>query len=230
VQDETSLRDFPPHVRLLAWPELNRLGTVRGVTVTVPPSLAGAPASLACHSRATTMTIASELDEIANLLTHEALSEPVRLVTTLALWDEEVRNQDIYSGNIYLASEGSVARLLGITSGLPPAPERLDELLEQLHALELLYRFPVAFKFRGEHGPERQCRVNGWGRLLLRLFGRLEAEPPWLADARTRIAEHLRVDGEVYRRGVSDALAAADEHGTRVWARIHAEQHIPVLI
>ncbi|MGW1411527.1 hypothetical protein [Streptomyces sp. NPDC002403] len=78
-----------------------------------------------------------------------------------------VRKTGVYPGNIYLASEQSVALPLNTAHGTEPsasdgpsATVRLEELPKQMHALELLYRFPVAYKFRGTHGPERQCLAS----------------------------------------------------------------------
>ncbi|MEU3523163.1 hypothetical protein AB0E62_04730 [Streptomyces sp. NPDC038707] len=239
-RDATPLRDLPPHVRLLAWPALNRQGAVPGVSVDVPPELAAAPPSLACYSGAVGVrfhppTAPGPAPEPEELLTSAEsdgpLAEPLRLVGTLAVWDEVVRAGGVYGGNIYLASEHSVAALLRTAHDAePPTADRLAELLEQLHALELLYRFPVAYKFRGKHGLERQCRINGWGRLLFRLLDAAPTNPYGLGDARRRLAEHVHAHREVYRRGVIAASAAEDDSGARIWSDIHAEQPVPVLI
>ncbi|MFJ2116065.1 MULTISPECIES: hypothetical protein [unclassified Streptomyces] len=234
----TALRDLPPHLRLLAWPAINRLGTVDGVTVTVPPEFAFSPPSLACYSRAVLVTYRRSsgadvpLDDVLTAPESvDTLAEPLRLVSTLALWDEVIRESGVYRGNIYLASERSVAALLHAAHGAePPAADRLAELLEQLHALELLYRFPVAYKFRGTHGLERQCRINGWGRLLFRLLDAAPHDPYGIRAARARLSQHVRTHQDAYRRGVAAASASEDASGARIWADIHAEQPIPVLI
>ncbi|MFI5615945.1 hypothetical protein [Streptomyces sp. NPDC051567] len=232
------MRDLPPHLRLLAWPALNGRSPLSGVTVTVPAALADGPVSLACYSPDTAVAFAPGHRGgagAAALLTapesEEPLAEPLRLVGTLALWDEVVREAGVYGGNIYLAAEGSVARLLRTAHGddLPGSVEPA-ELLEQLHALELLYRFPVAYKFRGAHGRERQCRVNGWGRLLFRTLDATDTDPYGFTAARERLVRHLDTHRDAYLRGVRAASAAADHDGARVWEDIHAEQPIPVLI
>ncbi|MCM2392540.1 hypothetical protein [Streptomyces albipurpureus] len=233
----TALRDLPPHLRLLAWPALNRRGALTGVTVSTPSGLAAGPASLACYSRETSIAIRPRYEgaDPESLLTApehtDLLAEPLRLVGTLALWDSVVRVSGVYAGDIYLASERSVARLLHIAhAGEPPTSVDLGELLEQLHALELLYRFPVAQKFRAAHGQERQCRINGWGQLLFRLLSGTHTDPFGLVAARGRLSQHLRDHRSSYLRGVRAASAAKDHGSTRLWDDIHAEQPIPVLV
>ncbi|MFI5937775.1 hypothetical protein [Actinoplanes sp. NPDC051494] len=226
----TPLRDLAPHVRLLAWPDLNATATVPGVSVHVPPELTGAR-QLAWHSAETTVTTTGDP---AALLTDPAvaatLTEPVRLVRSLALFDDVVRAENVYQGNIYLASEASVAGLLDVAAGVPVDTARLATDLEQLHALELLYRFPVAYKFRGGHGIERQCRINGWGRLLDRLLTRAGLDTDWAEAVRARLTVHVRRHRPAYLDGVADALVADDRSDGTVWARIHRRQPIPVLI
>ncbi|MGW4443890.1 hypothetical protein [Streptomyces sp. NPDC004682] len=233
----TALRDLPPHLRLLAWPALNRRPGLPGVAVRAPAELAAAAPSLACYSGEVGITLPAHTVRPEALLTAPpattALAEPLRLVSTLALWDEVVRESGVYPGNIYLASERSVALLLSTAhpdGGESPRPVPLPELLEQLHALELLYRFPVAYKFRGAHGRERQCRINGWGRLLFRLLAAAPGDPYGIAAARARLSGHVAAYRDAYRRGVDAARAAEDGSGERIWAGIHAEQPIPVLI
>lgn len=231
-----ALRDLPPHLRLLAWPALNLQGELPGVRVTVPVELTTSPASLLSYSRGTSVELSPEAEaDPGALLTAEKparlLAEPLRLVTTLALWDEVVRESGVYPGSIYLASEAAVARLLTTAHDCaPPSSVELPELLEQLHALELLYRFPVPCKFRGGHGRERQCRINGWGRLLFRLLCEADTDPYGIGAARERLTEHLGTHREAYLRGVRAATAAPDGAGAGVWESIHAEQPIPVLI
>ncbi|WP_177154133.1 hypothetical protein [Streptomyces sp. 2131.1] len=231
------MRDLPPHQRLVAWPVINRLGALEGVTVTVPPELAASPPSLACYSRAVRVAHRpsggdSPLDALlTSPESAHVLAEPLRLVITLALWDEVIREGGVYGGNIYLASERSVGVLLHTAHTIEPAAaDRLAEILEQLHALELLYRFPVAYKFRGTHGLERQCRINGWGRLLFRLLDAVPDDPYGIRACRARLTEHVRTHRDAYRRGVIAASAAEDSSGARIWADIHAQQPIPVLI
>ncbi|MEV3951080.1 hypothetical protein ACIPJG_25560 [Streptomyces halstedii] len=239
----TALRDLPPHLRLLAWPALNDRGHLDGVRVSLPAERAGDPPSVACYSRGTTVEFDAARGESSAgpefLLTapesEPVLAAPLRLVSTLALWDEVVREAGVYAGNIYLASESSVACLLNTAHAIaPPAPAELTESLEQLHAMELLYRFPVAYKFRGAHGAERQCRINGWGRLLFRMLndtcGGSEGDRYGIGVARERLARHVQDHRGAYLRGVRAASAADDHTGARIWEEIHVEQPIPVLI
>ncbi|MGH3867154.1 MAG: hypothetical protein ACRDQ4_13620 [Pseudonocardiaceae bacterium] len=231
----TPLRDLPPHVRLLAWPSLNGHGDVPGVSVSVPSMLASSPPSLACCNQQVSVELPlpdRDLSRAETLLTDplvgEALAEPVRLMCLLALWDEVIRQQDVYRGNIYLASDDAVASLVQVAGG--EAPGDLGELLEQLHNLELLYRFPVAFKFRGTHGPERQCRANGWGRLLYRLMAATDAGPQWIEPWRERLTAHVRQYLAEYQHGVLAATQADDHANARVWEEIHSLLPVSVLI
>lgn len=225
------LRAVPPHVRLLALPRLSGHEPIATVDVSVPQELTAAPVSLMCYSGAVTIELpddgAGQFGPAQRLLVHPEvtarLTEPLNVVRALALWDEVVREQGIFPGNIYLASEQSVANLLAVVGA--PTPEDLAELLESLHALELLYRFPVAYKFRGEYTEARQCRLNGWGRLLFRL---LRPTDVVLADWRQRLTDHLTQHRGSYDHGVRLALGASDDVG--VTDEIHAGQPVPVLI
>ncbi|MFF8957914.1 hypothetical protein [Streptomyces sp. NPDC014894] len=230
----TALRDLPPHLRLLAWPALNLRGELPGVRVTVPVELTTSPASLICYSRATRVEFDPGTDPGAALTAAEpaeVLVEPMRLVTTLALWDEVVRETGLHPGGLYLASEGSVARLLSTAHDCaPPSSVELPELLEQLHGLELIDRFPVAPRFQGAHGRERQCRINAWGRLLFRMLDGVKSDPYGIAAARGRLTAHLAAHREAYLRGVAASSDAAGDAGAVLWESIHAEQPIPVLV
>jgi hypothetical protein len=140
--------------------------------------------------------------------------EPLSVVAVLALWDEVVRKVGIYTGNIYLASEAAVSHLLAIC-GVAPSYDVVT-LLDWLTAFELLYRFPVAYKFRRGYGPERQCRLNGWGRLAYRMAKGAEVDLPFDEWERA-LASHALTYSETYRAVVDAALRAEDGHDSSVW-------------
>jgi hypothetical protein len=135
------------------------------------------------------------------------LSTALQLVLALALWDEEFTAAGLFAGNIYLANEASATSLLSV-SGLTPSeqadggldsPGALDALLGEMFRAELIYRFPVAVKFRGRFGEDRQFRLNCWGRMLA---GRLEQHSANAAPARrarTRIRNHIHDNREEYQ-------------------------------
>jgi hypothetical protein len=143
-----------------------------------------------------------------------AFAADLNLVLALAVWDSEFRAAGLYAGNIYLASEASVRPLLRVV-GLPSEPDvvaddELDESLRRLVEVELIYRFPVAVKFRGEFGPDKQFRLNGWGRRLAsRVTSDLGVDR---TDAlHTAAARHLELHRALYAAHM-DLLADLDAH------------------
>jgi len=228
------LLDLPPHFRLLAWPALHGSGRVPGVSVDVPPALTGQPPSLLCGSDEVFVSLPrdpGEQETVGLLLEAsctDLLSTPVKLLCALVLWDEVVREHGIFQGNIYFASESSVSNLLAVAG--EPVPGDLAAVLHDLHSLELLYRFPVAWKFRGAHGLERQCRANGWGRLFGRLVRSAAAGRAMTDPWRELLSAHALEHREAYRQGVELASRADDNVETAIWERIIATQPIPLLV
>ena len=79
--------------------------------------------------------------------------------------DRCFRESGLWPGNIYLAGAEALYGL-ALTHGrhrwLFRGPETV---LRELAALELVYLFPVAGKFRsGAYDGQIQYRLNGWGR------------------------------------------------------------------
>jgi ATP phosphoribosyltransferase len=140
-------------------------------------------------------------------------SDLFSLTVLLSMWDDMVRAAGLVAGRVYLASEEAVSRLYGI-AGLT-APADVDALLVEAQSLELIYRFPVAFKFRRAYGGENQCRLNGWGRRLARRMLEDGTSLAMAEDWGRRIEKHLREHAEDYRahvdhvasRGLADAPA-----------------------
>jgi hypothetical protein len=90
-----------------------------------------------------------------------------RTVILLDALDRSFRDSNLWRGNIYLAGVAALSSLARV-AGLGTAEARWSErLLRELAALELVYLFPVAGKFRlGMYDGQVQYRLNGWGRLL----------------------------------------------------------------
>jgi hypothetical protein len=88
------------------------------------------------------------------------------LVGVLAQWDALFSELELWHQNIYTASESSVERLLRLAGIGDDICAQVGRTLDDLQALELLYRFPVALKFSGDYAAANQCRLNGWGRRL----------------------------------------------------------------
>jgi hypothetical protein len=138
-----------------------------------------------------------------DVITSGPLSVTLRLALVLGIWDEEFRAAGLFPGNIYLASERAVPRILEVADIIPTEdptyPLSLNTVLTELFRAELIYRFPVAIKFRGEFGAERQFRLNCWGR---RLGIRLQAQTAigcLATSARRRIRTHLDRYDSAYR-------------------------------
>lgn len=128
------------------------------------------------------------------------------IIAVCDAWDSAFRRHGLFDGSVYLASSDDIFDLVSLTSTADPeaTPEQVDLILARLFAVELVYRFPVALKFRGEFGAERQARLNCWGR---RLAERLRAQPEFadaltaidgkvdahLAENRAQYLEHMRL-------------------------------------
>jgi hypothetical protein len=231
-----SLRDLSPPARLLALPALRgHAGDSPSVAVTIPPALLGCPPALACCASEVTVDLRTADDDLAAVrmaladgTTHSVLAEPFRLISALVIWDESIRQQDVFRGHVYLASDYSVEVLLRTSDCAPPTD--LAALLDQLQNLELVYRFPVALKFRGRYSLERQCRANGWGRLLHRTVVESRADHDWLERCRQRLTQHIQQYRDAYRQGIVSACRADDQSDTGFWDQIHETQPIPIVI
>jgi hypothetical protein len=127
------------------------------------------------------------------------LSALFDVVMALAAWDSQFRRHELLSGNVYLASERDAAALIQVAGLGRPSGPVLEVALASLFGLELIYRFPVALKFRGVFGRERQLRLNCWGR---RLVDRLVADPVLAERAGTinaNLSRHLAEHDSEYR-------------------------------
>lgn len=132
----------------------------------------------------------------------EQVPDLFALVGLLSVWDDLIRELELYPGRVYMASEEATRRLFGLAGLEPPGPDDFRTLLLEAQALELVYRFPVAYKFRRAYGRENQCRLNGWGRRLARRAFKdpesARARDEWTA----RLRAHLVANGDTYRSHV----------------------------
>jgi hypothetical protein len=102
-------------------------------------------------------------------------------------------------------------------------------LLRELSALELIYAFPVASRFRcGGYDGEVQFRLNGWGRALAGRF-------PWPLTAASRERAHavLRTHVDENRTAYVRHLASFDLSRQAYSADLFADAQllpVPVLV
>ncbi|WP_280243773.1 hypothetical protein [Nocardia abscessus] len=142
------------------------------------------------------------VDELVVVGDEDAIVTAVQVMLALALWDDEFTASGLFPGNVYLASEEAGLRLLDLCGIAMSVRQRsaLDGLLRELFTAELIYRFPVALKFRGRFGTERQFRLNCWGRQLAARVARHPGNAVLAARLRGDIREHLVEYHEQYRK------------------------------
>jgi ATP phosphoribosyltransferase len=152
---------------------------------------------------------ASLEDHLAAGALREGAVDLFYLVALLSIWDDVIRELRLYGGRVYMASEEATRRLFGLAGLDPPSPEDFATLLLEAQALELMYRFPVAFKFRGAYGAENQCRLNGWGRRLARRAFR----DPQSATLHERLRDALRRHVIEYRDAYASHIDYVSSQG-----------------
>ncbi|MDX3075923.1 hypothetical protein [Streptomyces sp. MI02-7b] len=228
------LQELPPHLRLLAWPALRGRDSVP-CDVVVPDRYRGLPTPLLAQADGVALHVPDEPAhadaELLALLTSGAATPALRplldIVVCMALWDEALRTRGVFAGNAYLASEDAVGSLLRVAD--VEIHGSLVDHIQELQSFELLYRFPIAYKFRGAYGVERQCRLNGWGRLLYRHLDEAGGAGLPVATWRTAIDRHLQVHHESYRTALDRATHAVDEAPGQTWGAARALP-VPVLM
>jgi len=234
VLREVPLHDLPPHLRLLAWPALGGIGPAL-LDVVIPDRYQGLPAPLLAQADGVAIrlpgAVADTQAALLGLMCSGKATPTLRplldVVVCMAIWDEGLRTRGIFAGNAYLASEDAVCALLAVTGAVVGGS--LVDHLEVLHAFELLYRFPVAYKFRGTYGAERQCRLNGWGRLLYRDLAEAGGAGLPLASWRTAVERHLEKHHEPYQLALDRAVRAVDDAPGQTWDTVQALP-VPVLM
>jgi hypothetical protein len=171
-----------------------------------------------------TIVIAEGLDESAEL--EACLAQVIREISGSGLFndldaavvaldavDRCFRESDLWPGNIYLAGAEALWLALDLM-GDTPLFRGPEPVLRELAALELVYLFPIAGKFRsGAYDGQIQYRLNGWGRALA---ARLTAAPAGAAQAgtyRQELSAHLAREFERYRSFLSQLDAARQDYG-----------------
>ncbi|MGI8451419.1 MAG: hypothetical protein ACR2MP_30390 [Streptosporangiaceae bacterium] len=143
--------------------------------------------------------------------------------------DRCFRESGLWAGNVYLAGTGALRLALNIM-GDAPLRRGPEPVLRELGALELVYLFPIAGKFRsGAYDGQVQYRLNGWGRALA---ARLTGAPAGAARAvgyRRELNAHLARESERYSAFLSQLdVARQDYVGDRLADAIALP--IPVLV
>ena len=149
-------------------------------------------------------------------------------VSIMAAWDRLFRELGIYDGNIYFESEDAVGALLAsLDADVPEAG--MHGTLDELQALQLIYRFPIALKFGPGLGGASQCRLNGWGRRLDALMAPAPAGVEHRRCWHLAIRRHIRAHASSYRAVVADLRAATDDAPARNGSALEPLL-VPVLI
>lgn len=225
----TALRAIPPDQRLalVAVARSEAQHDVNGLAMRVVEGTV-APAYLRLHDRG--LRIDADGTHGQSLVAHLASDATVRwlletlpvesdIVVSLDAWDAAFRDTGLFGGNVYLASEAAVAGLYAVATTRQLDVQVVRGRLDELHAIELIYRFPVAVKFRGAFGADNQCRLNGWGRRLAQSIR--ACEPARAEEARLRIIDHISEHRADYQ-SLIDVLVEASDDGdtTAVWNRV----------
>jgi hypothetical protein len=123
------------------------------------------------------------------------------------------RESGLWAGNVYLAGTDALRLALDVM-GDAPLFRGPEPALRELAALELVYLFPIAGKFRsGAYDGQIQYRLNGWGRALA---ARLTAAPAGGAQAgayRQELSAHLAREFERYGSFLSQLDVTRQDYG-----------------
>lgn len=138
-------------------------------------------------------------------------------IVALDAVDRCFREVGLWPGNIYLAGTEALRLALDLM-GETPLFRGPEPVLRELAALELVYLFPIAGKFRsGGYDGQIQYRLNGWGRALA---VRLTAAPAGAAQAgsyRRELRAHLARESRRYASFLSQLdVARQDYAGNRL--------------
>ncbi|MFL5844285.1 MAG: hypothetical protein ACJ762_06285 [Solirubrobacteraceae bacterium] len=233
------VRDLPPDLRgLVIATARSAPGPLEAAGLRLeldrPPSATGSAAYLALADRdlaIRTSPVRNAADLAETLAAPAALAalwtccgDIATLVCVLDAWDRAFADTGLWPAHVYLAGDAATAELVRI-AGAELDPAAVTVALGDLHAAELLYRFPVARRFRPAFGPDEQCRLNGWGRsLAARLAADPHARPP--AAWAPAIDAHVAVYHDAY---AGHLAGLADRSAASPWAAALALP-IPVVI
>jgi hypothetical protein len=218
------LHALPPYLRAALMSSIRRdspLDLDGGGSVGLADPRAERPPYLVAWNRDAMLTVEPDANALTKALEEHLAHGGLRreatdlfvLVALFSVWDDVIRELGLYPGRVYLASEQAARHLFGFAGAEIPSPAALQDLLVEAQSLELIYRFPVAFKFRRAYGVENQCRLNGWGRRLAR---RATVDPQsaelrnaWQANLRDHALEHFDAYGRHIEYVASKGLAIA---------------------
>jgi hypothetical protein len=128
--------------------------------------------------------------------------------------DVAFRTTGLWPGNIYLAGWEALRALLDVAVITEPGAHPPAACLHELQALELVYLFPIASKFRdGVYDGQVQFRLNGWGRALARRLADSDTGRHRDELLRQRIGAHLVDERERYASFLGD-LEVVRQHYT----------------
>jgi ATP phosphoribosyltransferase len=228
------LRSLPPHFRILAWPAMQESEGYDPLSVSVPAELRVFGVGTVVVSPRTYCRLPAALEQSYSTLEDELCSREAiktiwllyELISVLSIFDSEIQERRIYPGHIYLASDRAVESLLEVCN--IPVSGTVSELLDTLQAFELIYRFPIARKFTDSFTVARQCRANGWGRLLYDILRKSELGGD-IENWRSRIADHIQKHLSAYKKGVEAALASERHDGGYPWLAIVGQLPVPIV-
>jgi ATP phosphoribosyltransferase len=219
------LHALPPYLRAALLPAVRSDGRIEvdGVgEVALAESRGGLPAYLTVWDRTVKVAVPEGSERalqdgleayIAGGRLRSEAPDLFALVVLLSAWDDVIREIGLYPGRVYMASEEATRLLFGLVGTDQPSPAEFEELLLEAQSLELIYRFPVAFKFRRAYGSENQCRLNGWGRRLAQRVLRDPESRPLGDQWAERLRGHLLEHRETYTAHIehvrSEGLATA---------------------
>jgi hypothetical protein len=142
-----------------------------------------------------------------------ALDDLGTAVVVLDALDCCFRESGLWRGNIYLAGVGALAVVLDLVGAGDGAHRQPGVVVRELAALELVYLFPVAGKFRsGEYDGQVQYRLNGWGRALAARLTAGRAGAARAVEYRRKLTEHVVAERERYRSFLDGLDVARQEY------------------
>jgi hypothetical protein len=146
-------------------------------------------------------------------------------IGALRILDDVFRAAGLWLGNVYLAGCRGLESLIRALSWTLSAGAESHGLLRELAALELIYLFPVAAKFRqGAYDGEVQFRLNGWGRSLAAALP-WPLTPPMSAGATAALTAHVRSHRDAYARHLGTLEVSRQTYAADVFA---GAQNLPI--
>jgi len=133
-------------------------------------------------------------------------------VLVLDAVDRCFRESGLWPVNIYLAGGEALGLALDFMGGAPlfHGPETA---LRELAALELVYLFPVAGKFRaGAYDGRIQYRLNGWGRALATRLTAARAGAAQASAYQQELSAHLAREYQRYSSFLSELDVARQDY------------------